>query len=149
MSSKQYSHRARQSVQKPLRILICGDRNWTDGGLIYQLLADVDAACVIEGKCRGADQLACKAAEALNIPVQSFPADWGRYGGAAGPIRNQQMLDEGKPNIVWAFHDDLTRSAGTKNMIQLATKARVLIKHIAHTANGFVVQPIGQLGFPL
>ena len=30
----------------------------------------------------------------------TYPADWDKFGRAAGPIRNQQMLDEGKPNMI-------------------------------------------------
>lgn len=39
-----------------------------------------------------------------------FPAKWNEHGKAAGPIRNQQMLTEGKPDVVFAFHDDIASS---------------------------------------
>jgi len=30
---------------------------------------------------------------------ESNRVDWGVHGSAAGPIRNQQMLDDGKPDV--------------------------------------------------
>lgn len=57
-----------------------------------------------------------------------FPADWDKYGRAAGPIRNKQMLEyilEENP-IVAAFWDG--KSRGTKNMIDQASKADVECK---------------------
>lgn len=87
-----------------MRVLICGDRDWTDDLFIRDMLAGLPSPpeIVIQGEARGADTLGRKAAEALGIPVLSFPANWNRYGRGAGPIRNQQMLDEGKPRALKA-----------------------------------------------
>ena len=46
-------------------------------------------------------------------------------GGAAGAIRNGQMLTEGKPDLVVAFHGNISISKGTKNMVEQATKAGI------------------------
>ena len=35
------------------------------------------------------------------------------------------MLDEGKPDLVIAFHNDLPKSKGTKDMVKRAQKADV------------------------
>jgi hypothetical protein len=59
--------------------------------------------------------------------VYSFPADWETYGKAAGPIRNTQMLTEGNPDMVAAFHNDISKSKGTKNMIVQAKKAGIKV----------------------
>lgn len=59
----------------------------------------------------------------LDFVPLPFPAKWKEFGRAAGPIRNQQMLDEGKPELVLAFHDDLENSKGTKDMVGRAMKA--------------------------
>jgi hypothetical protein len=48
------------------------------------------------------------------MPVIAMPADWANHGKAAGPIRNRKMLDL-KPDLVLAFHADLTNSKGTKD----------------------------------
>lgn len=68
------------------------------------------------------------AGEAIGLRVKNgtilpFPAQWTTHGLAAGPIRNQQMLDAGHPTEVWAFHDRLTHSIGTRDMVNRAMKA--------------------------
>ena len=52
--------------------------------------------------------------------VEDYPANWNLHGRAAGPIRNKQMLDEGKPDIVYAFHPNISESKGTKDMVRQA-----------------------------
>ncbi len=111
-----------------MRVLVCGDRDYTDGDLILTCLKIVkNLECVIEGEQRGADTLAREAAESLDVEVASFPANWKKFHRAAGPIRNAQMLKEGKPDYILAFHDDIEGSKGTKNMIGLANKAGILV----------------------
>jgi hypothetical protein len=66
-------------------------------------------------KRRGADTLAGIIAEQIGLQVEVYPADWNRHGQAAGPIRNQQMLDQGRPDIVLAFHANISQSKGTKD----------------------------------
>jgi len=107
------------------RVLVCGDRDWKARSLIHRYLAYMKIDVVIEGECRGADRLGKYVAKELGIIVLPFPAKWAEYGRAAGPKRNQQMLDEGKPTLVLAFHDDIHSSKGTKDMIKRANKAGI------------------------
>lgn len=110
-----------------MRVLICGDRGWTDYSLILSVLSAIHTATpvevVIEGEANGADKLGRRAAEQLGIPVLPFPADWKQFGRAAGPIRNRQQHREGKPTLVLAFHSDLANSKGTKDMVEVARAA--------------------------
>jgi hypothetical protein len=81
---------------------------------------------LIEGGARGADSLAHKWASRNKVPTHTFRANWEEYGKRAGFIRNQQMLDEGKPNVVLAFFTDIhNKSKGTLGMIKIAQKAGV------------------------
>ena len=80
---------------------------------------------IIEGDCRGADRMAGCLAAVLGFKQKSFPANWAKYGRAAGPIRNQQMIDEGKPDLVIAFHENLRQSTGTKDMLEKALAAGI------------------------
>jgi hypothetical protein len=125
------------------RVLICGDREWKN---YVRLLACVRKAyateridVVIEGECRGADKMGRMAAEYVGLTVENggvlpFPAHWNKYPrGAAGPIRNQQMLDEGKPTEVWAFHNDITTSTGTADMVRRSLKAGLTTYLITET----------------
>jgi hypothetical protein len=106
------------------RVLICGDRNWTNGRLIFTTLAAVrdneGVEVVIEGDARGADKLGGAAATSLGIPVLKFPADWAKHGKAAGPIRNRKQFKEGRADLVLAFHNDIASSKGTKDMVRVA-----------------------------
>lgn len=116
------------------RLLICGDRNWTDDNLVrevfVQYLSQVD--CVIEGEARGADTIGRQVAEEFGILVLPFPADWATHGRAAGPIRNRQMLKVGCPTLVLAFHDDLDSSKGTKDMVNAARRVGIPVRIIQH-----------------
>ncbi|MDP2952295.1 MAG: SLOG family protein [Chloroflexota bacterium] len=116
-----------------MRLLVCGDRNWTDYDLILSAIVDLWPSTVIEGEARGVDSLAASAAHLLGIAVAPFPANWGLYGRDAGYIRNQQMLDEGKPDMILAFHDDLGHSKGTADMVWRAEHAGVPVRVISHS----------------
>ena len=47
---------------------------------------------LFHGGARGADQAIAAAGAQLGWPVEEIPAEWARYGVAAGPIRSGQML---------------------------------------------------------
>ena len=128
------------------KVLICGDRNWTDYKFILDTLIKyrddhgIDSIdFVIEGEADGADKLGRQAAEWLHIKVLKYPADWTKYGRAAGPIRNKEMLVDGKPDEVWAFHDDLSTSKGTMNMIMLARAKGIPVYVISHKLGKYLV----------
>lgn len=111
-----------------IRLLICGDRHWDDKHQIKAKLGRLQKECfkskvsltVITGGAHGADQQADQSAEELGIDRIIFPANWKGRRKAAGPIRNSKMLKEGQPNWLWAFHKDLSKSKGTKDMVSKA-----------------------------
>jgi len=109
------------------RVLICGDRNWKNFDLILNTLQKehekVPIEVVIQGGAKGADLWGAFAAHRLKINCIQYSAQWDIYKKAAGLIRNQQMIDEGKPTEVWAFHNDLKNSKGTKDMVLRSRKA--------------------------
>ena len=70
-----------------MRLLITGGRD--HGGreavfMIADALKGLDPEVVIVGGARGADTIAEGVAESFGYPVQVFPADWSKYGKAAG-----------------------------------------------------------------
>ncbi len=112
-----------------MRLLICVGREWKDITLIESVLKEYPSdTTVIHGDCRGADKLSGIVAEKLGMKVIPFPADWNKFGRGAGIIRNQQMLDEGKPNEVIAFHLDINNSKGTLDMVTIAKKAGIPVR---------------------
>lgn len=126
------------SMTPELRILVTGDRHWVDFKTIAREIERVfharqdlhapEQVLIIEGGASGADSHAARVAELAGYRCQEFPAQWDKYGRAAGPIRNQQMIDEGRPDIVLAFHSDLAKSKGTKDMVFRANKAGIVVK---------------------
>ena len=93
--------------------------------IMSQLLSNGDV--VIEGEAQGADTMARQIAYGMQLAVHAWPAQWYKYGRAAGPIRNGQMLAE-SPDLVLAFHDNIGSSKGTKDMIARAKKAGVPVR---------------------
>lgn len=107
-----------------MKILVCGDREWKNKHAIWKELSKLPRETVIvHGDCRGADRLAGEVAKELGFKVISVPADWNRFGAAAGPIRNQKMLDDHRDiERVLMFHHDLNKSRGTRDMWFRANK---------------------------
>lgn len=114
-----------------MRVLVCGGRDFTDYLTVYRELNRLAADSltrleIIEGGQRtknehgqiigGADYWAHVWAIARGFKCRTFKADWNKYGKAAGPIRNKQMIEEGKPQRVIAFPG----GKGTANMISQA-----------------------------
>lgn len=109
-----------------MRVLVCGGRDFSDREQMDKVLRFLDRhkgpiSCVIHGAYKGADTLADEWAKGCGLPVEPYPADWKKHDKAAGPIRNRQMLDEGKPDYVVAFRGN----QGTAGMVSMA-KARGL-----------------------
>jgi hypothetical protein len=111
------------------RYLVCGGRDFCDWRKLDTALRRAfgnSAGVVIQGEAIGADFLAKAWALANGIEVESYPADWKTHGKAAGGIRNQQMLDEAKPDAVIAFPG----GSGTADMKRRARKAGVKVYEV-------------------
>lgn len=117
-----------------MRVLICGGRGFSDRPAMLRFFAELVALAdgrdvtpvIIHGGAQGADRLADRIATALQFPVQRFPAEWDRHGPAAGPIRNRQMLEQGKPDMVVAFPG----GKGTAHMVSAAEDAGVPVQKV-------------------
>lgn len=114
-----------------LRTIVCGGRDYDDAMAVYHALDDFDAAhgiaVVAHGGAAGADDLARNWAMMGGIPVVSYPANWKAEGKAAGPKRNQRMLDEFKPDVVIAFPG----GRGTADMIRRAEAHGVKVVRVS------------------
>jgi len=85
------------------RVLVTGSRNWTDRTAVYgaldAVLHEYVSIVVVHGACpAGADAMAVDwIAEAgdADVTEERHPANWGRHGRAAGPIRNNEMVKLG------------------------------------------------------
>lgn len=121
-----------QARNKMKRVLVSGSRNWSDAGTIHSALNEMRAVhgkiTVVHGGARGADSIADDWARSNDVPVEVYPAQWDKYGKAAGMKRNRQMLDTGI-DVVAAF--PLGRSPGTRGMMNIAKTAGVKVKNYA------------------
>ena len=109
-----------------MRLLVCGGRNYNDAKRIEEEIVKLAPTVIISGGASGADTHAIIEAQVLGIPVIVYMADWKKYGRRAGPIRNKQMLEEGKPDMVLAFPGGI----GTANMIKQAKAAGIKVIEI-------------------
>lgn len=117
-------------LENAMKIVVCGDRNWANKGIIRKRLLKLPSnAIVIEGGCDGADLLAREVALAIGLEVVEFPAAWKKYGKAAGPLRNIRMLNT-NPQLIIAFHDNIINSKGTKGIIMEARKRKIVVEVI-------------------
>lgn len=130
------------TLPSPYRVLVCGDRNWTDQ-LYVQVTLDrlleshPEGLVIIEGCAKGADASAerwahRKGLEGNPVGLVHYPADWAAYGKRAGPIRNLKMLRLGQPDEVHAFHDDLANSKDTAGVVRIALAAGVRVELHRH-----------------
>ena len=105
-----------------MKVIIAGGRDFDN----YPHLARVmnyynqmgDITEIVVGMALGADSHGEYWARCTGIPVTEFPAEWGKYGNRAGPVRNKEMADYADSLIV--FWDG--KSRGTKNMITTMEK---------------------------
>ena len=118
----------RETPARTSRVLVCGGRDYSDRDHIWNTLCKLDHErgpfkVVIHGCATGADSEAMIWAQTCDRKHAPFQADWHKHGKAAGPIRNQRMLDEGKPDLVIAFPG----GTGTTDMIRKARAAGIEI----------------------
>jgi hypothetical protein len=131
-----------------MRVLVTGDRDWTNEASIRRVLTVLHAmfpdTILVEGDARGADKMAGRIWMELtggNLDqLEVYPADWTRYGKAAGRIRNnwqlkeslRKGLEDGHPlKYGIAFHPNLRRSKGTRDMVKLLDDAGIPVLKIS------------------
>ena len=115
-----------------MKVVIAGCRDFFNYQFVEQTLDKIfqeepftnQTIEIVSGNARGVDILGEKYAQNYNLPVHRFPAQWDKFGKAAGPIRNKRMAEIADYVIV--FWDG--RSRGTKNMIETCQQLGVPCK---------------------
>lgn len=111
-------------------VMVCGSRTITDVSWVEKQIIDylkeIDAEhqkkfgssdrdfIIIQGLAKGVDMIAKNFADNHNLGTWDFPAEWDKYGKAAGHIRNEIMVD--KCDYCLILWDG--KSLGTKNDIE-------------------------------
>ncbi len=124
------------------KVLVCGGRDYNDREIVQRTLDRIKPAEIIHGAARGADTLAGEYAQDHGIPCRRFPADWRRHGRSAGFLRNRQMLDEGKPDLVVAFPG----GPGTRNMVKTALERGFQVKTVDGSGKIHTLSPKARAG---
>ena len=111
----------------PLVIVAGGGRDfdWPPDQIaaaLRQASAGRPVALLLHGGARGADRLIEQAARSLAWPVEVIPAEWGRYGRAAGPLRNGLMLrralEQAAPSQASVLVVAFPGAAGTASLVR-------------------------------
>lgn len=116
-----------------MKVIVTGSRDWDVPSIVWNALgialktADIaeDHLTVVHGACpTGADAQADAwvtyvQSQAWPVTAKSYPADWARWGRAAGPHRNRQMVfDNLDASYVLAFPRGASR--GTRDTMAVA-----------------------------
>lgn len=126
-------------ANKP-RILVCGGRDFNDYSVVRNALDRIVVdrgwitpkdkygnflphVTIIHGGASGADDCADQWAVVNWCGLEIFRADWETHGKSAGPIRNQRMIDDGKPDMVVAFPG----GRGTADMVRRAERSGIQV----------------------
>lgn len=95
-----------------MRILIAGSRNYPRIDQVVKFVCNLptnDSVMVISGHAQGVDRCAEAVAQDRGISLLIIPANWKKYGKAAGAIRNSEMVD--KAHMVVVFWDGESRGS--------------------------------------
>ena len=118
-----------------VKIVIGGCRNYSDYSafciFVDECLVELGLEAevtIVSGHCSGVDEMAERYAAERGFPVIVCPAEWAKYGRAAGPVRNRQMVEQS--DAVIAFWDQTSK--GTQSLIRYAKQQskRLFIKYI-------------------
>ena len=124
-----------------MRILVCGGRDYNDKEVIREKLTALKHmypdAVLVHGGAPGADSMAGWIGGTVGFEVEVHIAHWAKYGKAAGPIRNQEMLDSGI-DLVVAFPG----GSGTADMVERARDAGVSVEIVD---DGAWIASVGEL----
>lgn len=127
-SPEQQDQNGQRQSTSNFNVLVCGGRDFDDWEMLDQGLTSVymrdnigTKMRIIEGEAIGADFLARVWAKYRHLPFKGYKAEWKKYGKAAGPKRNQQMLDEEDIHLAIAFPG----GTGTADMVKRAKKSGV------------------------
>jgi hypothetical protein len=118
-----------------MRVLVTGSRHWKNAAFIRMVLdrvAEVYGSgnlTIVHGACpSGADLIADQWARenaGRGVVVEPHPANWKRWGAAAGPIRNTEMVDL-DAEVCLAFIDPGSR--GTLDCARKAEQAGIRVR---------------------
>lgn len=107
------------------RVVVSGGRRYRNAMQVWVILTRLHRKhpikVLIEGGATGADRLSRDWAYKHDVVYETYMADWDQYGPSAGPLRNTQMILDGKPDLAVIFPG----KDGTNNMFRQCIKRGV------------------------
>lgn len=118
-----------------MRIAVTGSRDWGNSALLRAILTAHRPVNLHVGDCpTGADRMARDWGRDEAYALHIYEANWGKLGLSAGPIRNRDMLDQGKPELVIAFKQREV-SKGTDDCIKAARERNIPVLIVLQTGS--------------
>lgn len=126
-----------------MRVVVCGGRDFTDYRYFAARLCAIRDErggfdVIIHGGAKGADW--CAHLFASSGPPNSesvYQANWALHGSRAGPMRNERMLVEGRPDLVVAFPG----GRGTADCIRRARKLGIEVIEVPKKTSSNLLPP--------
>jgi hypothetical protein len=114
-------------MMEEFRAIVAGCRDFTDYDFVrahldalFRNKRETHRIVIIEGGYRGVDQLAKRYGIENGYEVVEVPAQWDRFGPAAGPIRNREMAEDHGAEVCVVF---TSNGRGSNDMLDKAEKA--------------------------
>lgn len=111
-------------MTRPRRVLVTGSRDWSDRAAIHAALdaqlAELGPFTLVHGGCKGADWHAHEWAAEHHVDTDLHLARWATEGNAAGPKRNQRMVDAGADVCLAFIRNDSRGASGCVGMARAA-----------------------------
>lgn len=119
-----------------MRVVVTGGRDFENYSAIERALNYVHSEFgpitrLAQGGAPGADRWAVYWAGCHGIRYITYSAQWDLFGPAAGPKRNEEMLQKEQPDLVVAFPG----GRGTANCIQLAELLKIQVLKFGEEAD--------------
>lgn len=129
-----------------LRFIVTGNRDYADVATMRAVLVCVPrGSIIVHGAATGADSIAHDLCNEFGLVSEPHPAQWAKWGKAAGPIRNREMVALGANGIL-AFGDlfDGTKHTGTGDCFFAALRAAIPGVAVPYRVKVAAIKPLVQ-----
>lgn len=104
-----------------MRVIIAGSRHYHNYEVVERAIVDskFNITEIVWGGAPGVDQLGFDWGIKNGVTIKKFEADWEKYGKAAGPIRNTEMVGYGQALLlIWDGFSPGSRDIKKKAMMR-------------------------------
>lgn len=113
-----------------MRVLCCGDRHWNNYQIIRDYLSELPKDTIVLYKnAKGADSYVDRAVGELGLKAHKLLANWDNFGFTLDLLPDIEREDL-RPDLILAFHNNLTKSRGTAGIINKARKCGIKVEII-------------------